>query len=375
MVAQCVQLSRVSSDPQIWKSALDSVIPAVSLLKGEDIASILKATARAGIRNETLLAAVCESLKTLPVLRVVRIRDISSILSSFFRLNFAPSVESLNAMAAEVLRSVDLYRTRNQDICLMYRYFSILRNHPTLVINYESDFRYPQLCEKLERMIGDRIGSFGPVELCVVAKYADRISLERLMINFSRLTHVRPVVRQTFLTQLDRRFGKDSWKHFEHLIVHDEDSTGWARPVVDDQKPDDIFTETDLSFVERKPRLPLFQLQDELVAQALESVRGKPRTSRVAKTLKKSPGDEPLSDDQLEFLRMLEEELAADPAETRTEKAPTPFEDTVERKLIRSIELSDIWRKPLAPELQSMRRLKAFRRRRLGKFTQLGFHS
>jgi hypothetical protein len=374
VVSQCVQLSRVSSDPDLWRKALQAVIPSVPILKGEDIASILKASARSGVRDETLLAAVCESLKTLPLLRVVRIRDVSSIFTSFFRLNFAPSVETLNSLSAEVVRSLDLYRTRNQDICLLYRYYSVLARNPSIVINYDSNFEYPFLLEKLERAIENRLGRFGSVELCVIAKYTNRISLERLVVNFTRAQHVKPALKQAFIRQLDERFGNDSWKQFEHMFVPDMDSTGWSRPIETSDPTDDIFAQHNLMIKEKKERLPLFQLHDELVAQALASVPSPRRPKKGNESRKdgpKSPNDSesPLSDDQLELIRMLEEELA-DPKDNK-ERPPARFGEKVDRKLVRSIELGDIWAKPESPELRSMRRLKQYRWRTMRKFTLL----
>ena len=369
VVSQCVQLSRVSSSPELWTKALESVIPAVALLKGEDMASILRSTARVGVRNETLLAAMCESMKTLPLLRVLRMKDIASICSSFARLNFAPSVEVLNELASEVLRSVDLYRTRNQDLCLLFRYFSILERNPDLVIRYNSEFRFPHITEKLERTITDRIGFFGPVELCVIAKYADRISLESLVRNFSRAQHVRPAVKAAFIQQLDRRFGKDAWREYEHLFVPETDSTGWGRHLEEPQG--DIFTQHFITEERNKKHgFPLFQLDDELVAQALESVK-QPRkpVSRSKEPKPPSKGDSPLSDDQLEFLRMIEAELGQ--PEVEKHKAPQTFTERVDRKLVRSIELSDIRSEKEAPELRSMRKLKKYRNRILRRFTYL----
>ena len=371
VVSQCVQLSRVSSNPELWTKALESVIPAVPLLKGEDIATILRSTARVGVRNETLLAAMCESIKTLPLLRVLRLADIASICSSFARLNFAPSVEVLNGMASEVIKSLNLYRSRNRDICLLFRYFSILERNPSYVLRYESDFEFPQITERLERAINDRIGYFGPVELCVVAKYVDRISLESLVRNFSRAQHVRPEIKTAFFQQLDRRFGKDVWKQYEHFFVEDVDATGWGRELP--ESTEDIFTPQNSVTEIRKVKheMPLFQLDDALVKEALESVRSPrrpPVSSRNKKTV--SAGDLPLSDEQLEFLRMLEEDLGQTETENPT-VVPKLFSEHVDRKLVRSIELSDIRKEKEAPELRSMRKLKKYRNRLLRRFTQL----
>jgi hypothetical protein len=376
VVAQCVQLSRVSSSPEIWNNALESVIPAVSMLKGEDIATILRSTAKIGVRNETLLASICESLKTLPILRVLRVKDIASILSSFARLNFVPSVETLNSLAKEVMRSVDLYRTRSQDICKLFRYFSILNRDQNLVIRYQTDFDFPHILERLEREITRRIGYFGPVEICIISKYADRISLETLIRNFSRAQHVRPEVRRTFLNILDQRFGPNAWRQYEHLFVPDQDSSGWSREVPDPKEPvDDIFTLLSQKELEGsiKKRLPLFRLDDNMVQAFLNSEKSatswkkKPNDMKIAEDA--DPVDTPLSEDQLEFLRMLEEELGAHSGPKK--ETVKPFTERVDRKLVRSIELSDIGNKPEAPELQKMRKLKRYRSRVLRRFTLL----
>ena len=69
---------------------------------------------------------------------------------------------------------------------------------------------------------------------------------------------------------------------------------------------------------------------------------------------------------------MLEEELADPDAESKVEvKNPDTFNERVDRKLVRSIELSDISKKPEAHELRSMKKLKQYRQRRLSKFTLL----
>ena len=370
MVSQCTQLARVSSDPSIWKAALETVTRSISALKGEDIATVLRASSRVGVRDELMLASVCESLKTLPMLRVLRVRDIASIFSSFHRLNFAPSVQALNALSAEVVRSLPLYRTRSQDLCLLFRYFSILQRNPDLIVDYQNQFQYPHITQKLETAIEERIGQFGPAELSIMAKYASRISLKSLMQNFSRQEHVKPAVREFFFKQLDMRFGEDAWKEFAHLLTVDKDSTGWNRPLPEHEE--DVFGlwGNGLVKAERSERPPLFQLQDSLVQEALESTKSGNLKER--RENKGKPVVEPakgLSEGQLEFLKMIEEEMG-DVQQHQPETVKL-FSQRVDRKLVRDLDQSDARGKPEPPEVRAMRKFKSARQRRLGRFSIL----
>ena len=370
VVSQCTQLARVSSDPSIWKVALETVTKSISVLKGEDIATVLRASSRVGVRDELMLASVCESLKTLPMLRVLRVRDIASIFSSFHRLNFAPSVETLNALGAEVIRSLPLYRTRSQDLCLLFRYFSILQRNPDLIVNYNNQFQYPQITQKLETAIEERIGQFGPAELSIIAKYASRVSLKSLMQNFSRQEHVKPAVREFFFKQLDKRFGEDAWRQYAHLLTVDKDSTGWNRPLPEHEE--DVFGlwGNELVKSELSERPPLFQLQDRLVQEALDSTRSP--NGKWRRTKKENPVVKPatgLSDEQLEFLKMIEQEMGDEhQQESETVKL---FSQSVDRKLVRDLDRSDVRGKPEPPEVRAMRQFKSSRQKHLNRFSLL----
>lgn len=368
IVAQFVHLSRTSAEPELWTDLAATVTQSVAKLRGEDMASVLRACAKTGFRNELMLVAICESLKTLPALRLLRPRDIASILSSFHSLNFVPSVEVINSVSAEIIRSLPLYRTRSTDLCQLFRYFSTLANHPDLVVNYESEFENPRIVSLLETEIHNRIGSLGPIEVSIITKYAKRLTLKSLVENFTRSENVSPIVHAHFIRQLDKRFGKNAWKEFAHLFrLSNVDSTGWNRLSKSDEESD----EDEDEIVSSDPRIKLgrFQLDDALVHEVLERVRGSRNIHREQKTKSETVDEKvvpTLSDEQMEFLRSLEEELGM----TRPRKQ-IAYTDTVNRDITRDIEESDLSSKKLSPELFRMKKFKERRNRRLFKFAVL----
>lgn len=371
VVSQCTSLARVSNDPTVWKAALDSVTRSIGVLKGEDISTILRSSARSGHRDELMLAATCESIKTMPQLGILRVRDIASILTSFYKLNFTPSVETLNSLSAEILRSLPLYRTRNQDLCLLFRYFSVLRFNPSLVINFDSGFKHPYIADRLEREIENRLGQFGPLELSIIAKYSSRISLESLMRNYSRSQHVPIAVKEFFIRQLDNRFGQNAWMAYEYLLTPDTDSTGWnqSKPEEDDDYLG-LNDDKKFSLAKRKTKLPLFQLDDALVKERLDTVKetSSRRKESIAKRIESSSSGSELSEQQLEFIRSLEEEFAEVKLEPLVPKA---FSEKVSKKPYRDLELSESKQKPEARELRTMKEFKNYRRRVLARFARL----
>ena len=367
IVAQFVHLSRTSAGLELWEDLAATVTQSVAKLRGEDMASVLRACAKTGFRNDLMLVALCESLKTLPALRLLRPRDIASILSSFHTLNFVPSVEVINTLSAEIIRSLPLYRKRSADLCQLFRYFSILANNLDLVLNYESEFENPRIVSLLETEIYNRIGSFGPIEVSIITKYAKRLTLKSLVENFARSENVSPIVHMHFIRQLDNRFGKNAWREFAHLFrLSNVDSTGWNRQ----SKPEDDSDEDD-DIVSSHPRIKRerFQLDDAMVQEVLERVRGSRKFHRERKTESESVDGKvvpTLSDEQMEFLRSLEEELGM-PAPRKQ----IAYADTVARDITRDIEESDLSSKKLSPELFRMKKFKERRNRRLFKFAVL----
>jgi hypothetical protein len=219
----------------------------------------------------------------------------------------------------------------------------------------------------LETEIYNRIGSFGPIEVSIITKYAKRLTLKSLVENFARSENVSPIVHTHFIRQLDNRFGKNAWREFAHLFrLSNVDSTGWNRQ----SKPEDDSDEDD-DIVSANPRIKRerFQLDDAMVQEVLERVRGSRNFHRERKTESESVDGKvvpTLSDEQMEFLRSLEEELGM-PA-PRTQIA---YADTVARDITRDIEESDLSSKKLSPELFRMKKFKERRNRRLFKFAVL----
>ena len=211
-----VEMSQMSA-PQISAK----IIQFLPKLNGDDLATILH---KKTDRDVLLLTAICESLKTVPL----RSENISRILNAFEKLNFVPSVEVLNVVGATVKKNLKLYKTRNTDLCFMFRYFSILARNPQLVVKYNL-FNHPDLTHVLESVIVERIGRFAAPELAMIAQYTERVGLEELVSNFGRNEHIDKKVMDFFFKTLNRKFGHNAWKQFEHLLrAVNTDSTGWG---------------------------------------------------------------------------------------------------------------------------------------------------
>ena len=372
IVAQSVLLSRISHEPAVWQDLAVTVTQSVAKLKGEDLASILKSCAKSGFRDELMLTAICESLKTLPTLRLLRIADIASLVNSFYRLNFVPSVEVLNIVSAEILRSLPMYRTRSADLCHLLRYFSVLSSNPSLVLHYESQFQYPQIVSALEEQVIGRIGTMGPVEMCVIARHARRVSLPSLVANFARSENVLQKVKEFFIRSLDHRFGKDAWMEYAHLFrVGDTDSTGWdrTRPPVrkgvwdDDEEKESAVANT------RGPKFERFQLDDSMVRSVLGAVplirAGRVREATDAPNTTTQLG---FSDEQMDFIKSLEDEMGMPPTPTLK-----PYIDKLDGKTARHIEEVQLRETPVSGNITQMQQFKRKRNRRLFKFAILSY--
>ena len=370
IVAQCVGLGRVS-DPVLWKQMSATVTQSISILKGEDIATILKHMSKARTRDELMLAAVCESLKTLPNLRLLRLGDMATILWSFENLNFTPSVEVLNIIGREILHSLTRFKVRNIHLCLLFRYFSNLNNSNDLVIRYKSHFEHGQLASVLEDAIVARIGRMGPMEIALIARHARQLSLKSLMLNFSRSENIQEHLVKSFLNNLDARFGQDAWKKFAYLLSLSSspvDNTGWNRnwsstkSFHDDDDPDDVVVK------QTRKKLPLLQLDDSMVQETLKSSPKFIRNKEIPKSETKCVSDDQIID--LDFIRSLERELMGDDETKDRRNRSDRFNERIDRKCLRELEIFESKPQPQRQHL-TMRRFKGERNRHLFKFTLL----
>ena len=359
IVSQCAKLEKLSDNPIIWNQLTRTVTQSVSLLKGEDVATILKHMSRVQVRDEVMLAAICESLKTLPVLNLVRPSDIASILWSFQKLNFSPSVQVLNALGKEVRESLKKYKITNIHLCLLFRYFARLNSDNGLVIDYDSRFQHGQLASTLQDLVAERIGRMGPVEITLIAQHAKNIPLKSLVSSFARNENVKPALVQTFLSQLDKRFGKNEWKRFAYMLRNAPvDSTGWDRSPRQEEEEDEICQR-------QKIQLPLLCLDDSLVKQALkfacpQYIGTNPKIREV------SVSQVEALEVDMDFIRSIEEAMRFDTATKKLEF----FKQTINRKVLRQLEVDESIAEPHRQHL-AMRKFKSWRNRRLFKFTLL----
>ena len=373
VVAQFTHLSKLSvleADPAIFSELSATVIHALPKLNGEDLATILKSCVRMGFRDELMIVAICESIRTLSQLRLLRISNISALLDSFHKLNVVPSVGALNVLAKETKRSLVLYKSRNLDVCKLFRYFSILQQNPTIAVQFDR-FQFPDITHILQQHIEDRIGMFGPSEIAIVTKHCKSLSLERLILNFSRSENVRPQLLSYFLRNLDARFGKNCWKEFEHLFrATDTDSTGWGRssvsgfPDLDSDDEDELVPKND------RVRFPLLQLDDGEIAQLVKRVPKLTtgRTVQFVEPRSQTPPEFTIDRAQMDALDLLEEEVR--PMQKRQIH---PYSDRNVQRVRRKQETAEFLAKGLARNRRKAQNFKAQRNRRLFKFAILSY--
>jgi len=371
ILAQCVALSRVSSgDPRLWNRLSRTVTQSVALFTGEDLATLLKHFSKWQIRDELMLAAVCESLKSLPLLRLVRPSDIASILWSFQRLRFAPSVEVLNVLASEVRESLPKYKLRNIHLSLLFRYFAILNESRVTVLMYDAQFQHGQLVALLEDRVIENIGRMGPVELVLITQHAKRISKKTLVANFTRCENVKPHLVKSFLAQLDMRFGKDSWKELAFMFRHSfVDSTGWNKEVKQFD-PDD--SDLDEVSEEKAKRLAPLQLDDRLVQEVLRSAPRISSSNADGKDREKKQQKIELPEIDMDFIVSMEREMMQDiePKGSKTDL----FSERIDRKVLRELEVKEAKSLPQTQHA-SLRRFKNQRKKHLLKFALLSLAS
>ena len=370
VVSQVVSLSRsnVASNDSVWQQVADTVTHSLPRMDAADFATIVKNCSISGFRDELMLVGICESIKHLCVMGKVRPRNLADLVSGFHRLNFVPSVEVLNGFANQTEKAIKLYRTRPLDICKLFRYFSIIESNPHLCVGYESRFIGQQILRCLEAEIEQRIGFFGPIEIAILARYATRIPLKRLVENFARTENCPTQVRDYFLRQLDRRFGQDAWKQYQYLLRPTmSDSTGWDRSPR--REEDDCDEDDTIAPVKSKRSdFPLFSVDEIKVDAVLNSVkvvddlrRPKSHSESVSpKTIHE------ICAAQFEALSMLEEEVGL-------ERVPTlaTYTDRIDKRDKRVDDRRDYLRKKCSRNLKRLKRFRKMKKFALVKFSYL----
>ena len=366
VVSQVISLARSQvavSDP-VWPKLADTVTHSLQRLDGADFATVVKAFAAAGYRDELMLVGIGESLKQLCRMGRVRPQNIADIVSGFHGLNFVPSVEVLHALASQTEKAVKLYKTRPIDLCRLFRYFSILESNPHLCVGYVSHRQ--TILSALESEIEKRIGFFGPVEIAIAVRYLKKMSLRQLVENFTRTENCRQHVREYFIRQLDRRFGDGAWKQYYHLFRQTQvDSTGWGMVERNEESESD---DEDNLMVKRKPQrsdFELFSVDEAKVKAALDSLSVTaaqcPRAMHVAP--KHAPPQHVICQEQIEALALLEEEVGL-------ERRPrlVSYNDQVAKRDKRVEEHRDYERKGPSRNLKKLKKFRAQKKSSLMKF-------
>lgn len=342
VVGEFVALERLHTrDFSLLEHAARGAVCNVSRLTGPDLSSILKASVRLEYRNELLLAAVCESLKTLSI----GTRELASILDSFAKLNFVPSDSVLRVLASQTKRGIELKRTRLKDVCVLFRYWSIVRVDGPLV-------------HTLDNYISENIGKMGPVEISIVAKYYSG-SFEELVSNFYRNDNITENVRMYFERNLRERFGYSCESEPKPLV----DSTGWNGIA-------NIYNSSELpvhnSQKQSKAKFPRFQLDDQLVNELLQLKTQKVQTRQTPKSNTPTTQSEWAMDpEQLKALVALTDETQPVP------KTYKMYTDKIPQRLRRVNETRDFLSKGLSRNYRRIRQYKAARNRTLYKFSLL----
>jgi hypothetical protein len=372
VVAQVVALSRVSSvavSDTLWSDVAATVTHSLDRLTGRDLATVMKRYN--GPRDLVMLAGVCESLKYLPKMRLLRLCDLAEILTGLHRFNFVPSVEVLNVIAGEIEFSINRFKTRNIDLCRLLRYMAIMDSHSSLCVGYEDRFEFPDLVQTLQRRAMDQLGSMKPGELGIVIPYLPEVSLERFMVNFARSENTPPKVEFYFFHQLDRRFGNDAWKEFQYLLRPSSrtDATGWVDNKTlwqQDQWSDDESDEVET----RRAKYELFRLDDVELKRVLSELpiqRGEARVAQIPPSPAEPPPIRTISDDQLAFLSELETEFGY----IRKPAPVVKFSDRIERRIVRKRARQEGRQKTVSIQTKSRLKYKMKKKSKLFKFAVL----
>jgi hypothetical protein len=333
-------------------------------MTGEDLATVIMSVSTVGYRDEVMLVATCEAIRFLVPLGAISVRNMATIVSGFHRLNFIPSVEILNVLGDAVHDQIGLYKSRPIDICKIYRYFSIMKS-------------MDKICEKLhhrifinlEKIVNERIGNFGSIEISIITKYSTRLGIRELIENFSRSENTCPKVHAFFIRQLETRFGKDSWRQFYYLFRPNikVDSTGWDRHH-DDSEDDEDEKSLSTRVGPKRTDFPPFHMSEDNVAEVLHELGKFPRQHSRPKPVSRQskPADHQICESQLEALALMEEEVGLERRESFSK-----YHDRLDRKDRYVVERRDYGKKKCSRNEKRLKIFKRFRDKRLYKFAIL----